>query len=80
MRGCCFYVCQGYLFGITTVGLILSVFQQISDQAGDDGRINLGLRVTFPIKFRYAVFLLSDIQAGDDGRVKMEMTVALSWG
>ena len=44
------------------------------------------LRVTFPIKFRYAVFLLSNIQAGDegcvkagdDGRVKVEMTVVLN--
>ena len=51
-------------------GVILSEFQQISDQAGDDGRIKLGLRETFPIKFRYAVFLPSDIQAGDDGCVK----------
>ena len=31
----------------------------------------MGLRVTFPIKFRYAVFLLSDIQAGDDGLIKL---------
>ena len=77
MRGCCFYVCQGYLFGITTVGLILSVFQQISDQARDDGRIKLMLRVTFSIKFRCVVFILSNIQAGDDGCFKVEITVVL---
>ena len=31
--------------------------------------------MTFPIKFRYAVFLLSDIQAGYDGRIKLGLRV-----